>query len=33
MTGRCFCGNVVFEFDGPITDTFEGDHVPCRIGL
>jgi hypothetical protein len=20
MTGRCFCGNVVFEFDGPITD-------------
>ena len=20
MTGRCFCGKVVFEFDGPITD-------------
>jgi len=20
MTGHCFCGNVVFEFDGPITD-------------
>ena len=20
MTGRCFCGSVAFEFDGPITD-------------
>src|SRR5947208_1066235 len=20
MTGRCFCGSVTFDFDGPITD-------------